>query len=243
MKTNLAILLFVVLAAVIVWFQFRTQSQLRAANESLQQQIAQLQTDNENYSKRLSEVGDSKKLSNEQFSELLKLRGEVGTLHRQLDELAKLRKENQQLREAEAKFQVSNETIEMNSAFAKFKANEIQVVNTLKQLALAERIYAGDNNDQYATNFDQMANELGGLYKNPLLDNVEFVNVGIVNEQYPQMILFRERVTRQAPDGIWHLVYGLADGSVQVATSRDGNFDPWQKYDESQKGIIFLPQP
>jgi RNA polymerase sigma factor (sigma-70 family) len=60
--------------------QQQTQNKLRAGNESLHQQIAQLQTDNENYSNRLAEVGDAKKLSDEQLSELLKLRGEVGQL-------------------------------------------------------------------------------------------------------------------------------------------------------------------
>jgi RNA polymerase sigma factor (sigma-70 family) len=63
--------------------QQQLQNKLREENESLTQQIAQLQTDNESLSNRLEEVGDSKKLTNEQFSELLKLRGEVTLLRRE----------------------------------------------------------------------------------------------------------------------------------------------------------------
>ena len=42
-------------------------------------------------------------------------------------------------------------------------------------------------------------------------------------------VMLRERLPRQAPDGTWTRLYGLADGSVQTATSYDGNFDAWEK--------------
>jgi RNA polymerase sigma factor (sigma-70 family) len=221
--------------------QNQTQNKLRDENGLLQQKIAQLQSDAENFSNRLANVGAAKKLPDEQFNELLKLRGEVGVLRRQLDEAGKLNDENQQLREAVIKLQASNTSVEIASAAARFKSNEIQIVNTLKQLGLAERIYAGDNGNRYATNFDQMANELGGLYKSPLLTNVDFINVGTVNEQYPDMILFRESNPRQSPAGTWQRVYGLADGSVQIATSPNGVFDVWEKFDYDKKGTVFLP--
>jgi hypothetical protein len=146
--------------------------------------------------------------------------------------------ENQQLRAEAAKLL---EGAGISVAQAKFNANQVYMVNTMKQLGLAERIYAGDNADVYATNFDQMANELGGLYKNPILTNVDFINVGVVNEAHPEMILFRERQPRQAPDGTWSRIYGLSDGSVQTTTSANGNFDAFEKYDYSLNGIIFLP--
>ncbi len=60
--------------------QHQTQTKLHAENGSLQQQIAQLQTDNESFSNRLATAGDAKKLSDGQFNELLKLRGEVTQL-------------------------------------------------------------------------------------------------------------------------------------------------------------------
>jgi RNA polymerase sigma factor (sigma-70 family) len=241
-KIKLAVSALVVASATTALVvQNQTQNKLRDENGLLQQKIAQLQSDAENFSNRLANVGAAKKLPDEQFNALLKLRGEVGVLRRQLDEAGKLNDENQQLREAVIKLQASNTSVEIASAAARFKSNEIQIVNTLKQLGLAERIYAGDNGNRYATNFDQMANELGGLYKSPLLTNVDFINVGTVNEQYPDMILFRESNPRQSPAGTWQRVYGLADGSVQIATSPNGVFDVWEKFDYDKKGTVFLP--
>jgi len=63
--------------------QHQAQEKLGAENIALTQQIAQLQTHNENLSNRLAAVGDAKSLSDDQFNELLKLRGEVGVLRKQ----------------------------------------------------------------------------------------------------------------------------------------------------------------
>ncbi|HEY3931290.1 MAG TPA: hypothetical protein VGM58_02865, partial [Verrucomicrobiae bacterium] len=52
------------------------------------QQIAQLQAANAGLSNRIATIGEVSQLPAEQFNELLKLRGEVGVLRRQLDELA-----------------------------------------------------------------------------------------------------------------------------------------------------------
>jgi RNA polymerase sigma factor (sigma-70 family) len=222
--------------------QQQVQTRLRTQNESLQSQVAQLQTDSENLSNRLAAAGGTQKLSDDQFNELLRLRGEVGMLRQQTNELAKLQDENQQLQEATRQLQASNDRMAFNDPLSKLKASETQMVNTMKQVCLADRIWAGDNNNQYVTNFDQMTNELAGLYNSPLLDNIEFVNVGFSNAmQYPQLITFRERSPVQFPDGTWHRVYGLADGSVQTAVSSNGNFGEYERYDPAENGTIFLP--
>jgi hypothetical protein len=198
--------------------QHQTQKKLRAGNESLHQQIVQLQTDNESFSNRLTAAGDSKKLPDEQFNELLKLRGEVGVLRRQASDA------QEQMEAANQKAQAAEEKLATTlSVQAKFKAQEIETVNDMKMLGLAERIYA--------TDFDQMTNELGSkLYEKLRISDVELVNAWITNiMQYPGMIVSREIMSHQAPDGMWHRVYGLADGSVQIATSYDGNFDAWEK--------------
>jgi RNA polymerase sigma factor (sigma-70 family) len=72
--------------------QNQTQEKLRAENESLTQQLAQLQADNKNLSNRVVTIGDSKSLSDEQLDELLKLR----------DEVTRLRNESRQLVQANA---------------------------------------------------------------------------------------------------------------------------------------------
>jgi RNA polymerase sigma factor (sigma-70 family) len=88
-KLKLAFSAIVVAGAVTAFVvQQQNQTKLHNENESLQQQLAQLQADNANLSNRIAEIGEVKKLPDEQFNELLKLRGEVGVLHRQFDELA-----------------------------------------------------------------------------------------------------------------------------------------------------------
>ncbi len=86
-KLKLAFGAIVVAGAVTAFvFQQQNQTKLRGENESLQQQIAQLQTDNANLSNRIAALGEANQLPEIQFNELLKLRGEVGVLRRQLDE-------------------------------------------------------------------------------------------------------------------------------------------------------------
>src|ERR1700733_8585227 len=63
-KLKLGISALVVAGAATAFvIQQQTQNKLRADNESLTQQIAQLNSDNENYSNRLAEIGDAQKLS------------------------------------------------------------------------------------------------------------------------------------------------------------------------------------
>lgn len=88
-KLKLAFSAIVVTAAVTAFIiQQQNQNKLRGENESLRQQMAQLQTNSENFSNQLANADDAKKLPDEQFNELLKLRGEIGVLRSQLDELA-----------------------------------------------------------------------------------------------------------------------------------------------------------
>jgi RNA polymerase sigma factor (sigma-70 family) len=70
--------------------QHQTQNALRLENQSLQQQIAQLKSDNEALSNRAAPAADSATLPPDHMSELLRLRGEVGLLRRQTNELGQL---------------------------------------------------------------------------------------------------------------------------------------------------------
>ncbi len=86
-KLKLAFSAIVVAGAVATFVvQQQNQVKLRGENESLQQQITQLQADNASLSNRIATIGEASQLPAEQYTELLKLRGEVGVLRRQLDE-------------------------------------------------------------------------------------------------------------------------------------------------------------
>ncbi|MES1180352.1 MAG: sigma-70 family RNA polymerase sigma factor [Verrucomicrobiota bacterium] len=67
-------------------FEAHQASQLRVQNELLVQQVAQLQADSESLSNRLAGIGEARKMPDDQFNELLKLRGEVGVLQNEAND-------------------------------------------------------------------------------------------------------------------------------------------------------------
>jgi RNA polymerase sigma factor (sigma-70 family) len=221
--------LFVAGAATALVVQHQAQEKLRADNTALTQQLAQLQTDNTSLSNRLAAAGDAQSFPDDKLNELLKLRGQVGALRQQASELEQARKAtsaaNQRVHEVEQDLAATL------SSKAQFTAHEDATVNAAKQLGLAMRIYQNDHDQEYPTSFLQLTNELGGSFTIGGIDvyAFEFVNVGALRVDYPGMIELRERLARQAPDGTWRRIYGLADGSVQTAASSDGNFDAWEK--------------
>ena len=223
-------------AATAFVIQNQTQEKLRVENDSLRrqmaQQIAQLQTDNENFSNRLAAAGDAKKLPDEQFIELLKLRGEVGVIHRQLDELGKLREENQRLNAQIADIQ--HQPVEVT----RFLQHGADIFNAILQLGLRAETEAIITGGQYPTNLDQLEyNGVTNFPGNVRLSDFEIVNAGLVNASMRDKLFLRERVPRQIPvwrnvtwkdSGKWDRVYVFADGHTQTQTSEDGNFDAFR---------------
>ncbi len=215
-------------AATALVVQHQTQTKLAGENESLHQQVSQLQTDNARLSNRVATIGKATSTPasapNDQNTELLKLRGEVGVLHQQMDEA------HQKAKAAE------QEMAAVLSAQAQFTASESRTVNAMKLLGLDMRLYANDHDNQFPTNnlFKLAeANDQTNLLQNiPYIEssNADSVKLNQKGQpDYPNLVIMRERIARQSPDGTWHRLYGFADGSVQTATSLDGNFDAWEK--------------
>jgi len=209
-------------------FEARQASQLREQNQIFQQQqtplaeqIRQLQRERDDATNQLAGlIAENTQLkSGTNEDELLKLRGEVGVLHRQLENA------NQNAQTDEKKL------ADESSAKAQFDQHESATINANKQLGLALRMFLADNANQYPTNEGQFINWL--RWKSTIdasgLGVSEFNTNGAANDGHSNGIEFRERLARQAPDGTWHRTYGFSDGSVHTATSIDGNFDEWEK--------------
>jgi RNA polymerase sigma factor (sigma-70 family) len=217
-------------------YEARQAAQLRGQNQTLQQQqaslagqIEQLQNERDDAIKRAAgvrEVNDGTK-SNTNQSELLKLRGEVGVLRRQASEAS----QGRQVAEQQLAAAMSSEE--------QFKGHQAATINAAKQAGLAMHMFFADNNNQYPTNYTQLAKELGGSFTISGIDlhALEIVGKGAMDPDHPNMVALRERLSRQAPDGSWKRIYLFADGSVQTATSNDGNFDAWEKQN------TFSPSP
>jgi RNA polymerase sigma factor (sigma-70 family) len=214
--------------AVTVAIQHQTEGKMSEENQALRRQAAGLAGDNESLSNRLAQVRPLPP-ADDRLRELLRLRGEVGRLRQQTNLLGKLQEENRRLQSG-----VETSAKEQAVAAAKYFAHRDSIVNALKIVGTAFRIYANDNNGLYPTNFAECANELGNVtnFSGGLsLDSFgfELVNAGKVSPRYPQAIAVREQAPRPSPLGGWDRAYLYGDGSVQQASSPDGNFDAWEQ--------------
>lgn len=112
---------------------------------------------------------------------------------------------------------------------AKSKAQRISSVNNLKQIGLAARIFAGDNNDRFPTSFEEMHNELG----------TDKITYDVATGQRFTYLGAGHREGEITPDSV--LAYSpmfdgrcnvlLADGSVQVVNANQFN-------EYAQRGFI-----
>jgi len=235
-------------AATALVVQHQTQQKLRAENESLTQQLAQLQTDSESLSNRLVAVGDSQKLTGEQLSELLKLRGETRLLKSQL---------------AAAKDQApvatrSAQTNQAGDPDSQQRDIQMRKLRNAKNLTAAAMLgFAGHHEDNFPTNWDQTAgyfdeSERSGLNPGDAMpdttaDFIEMTNLfalayqGSISNLYGatnfhDLIVVRERQPWQLSNGKWAKVYGFADGHSQIQSEPPEGFDSYE-----QNHMMMLP--
>jgi RNA polymerase sigma factor (sigma-70 family) len=226
MKTKLILATLAVAAvATPITLQQRSLGQLREENRTLQQaaaQVAGLKTENERLANLQVDAGELARLRGE-HAELIRLRGEVAGLRQQIAAAP---------RPAVGAPPAVAPAAEPAPAASpdQFKQQSIEIANAMKQLGLAARIFAVDHNDVLPTTFDQMKAELPPQFGGGItLDQFEFMPQSRpIAETEPELILFRERVPRQAPDGNWIRHYALVDGSVQQATGVTSDFSVWE---------------
>jgi RNA polymerase sigma factor (sigma-70 family) len=212
-------------AAATLVIQHQAQTKLREENQSLRQQMDQLQVENERLSNSVAQANSSSSRPDDQLTELLRLRGEVRLLRQRTNELGKLqaaqtnRTKNQQQSEAAM-------TAEKQQAFA------IMKMNSSKQAALAMIMYAQDNHEQFPTNFDQAINYLGGN-SNPAISNftqIDIVYQGVwTNIASPATTIIARDNQAWAYDGKWAKSYAFGDGHCEIHSEPDGNFDAWEQ--------------
>ncbi len=123
-------------------YEARQNSRLRDQNESLQQQTAQLKTESESLSNRLTAVGNTqspsaKSLLDEQYNELLRLRGMAGVARRAIGEAEQLRA--QLARQAS---EATNNPITGAMADAAKQAAEQQMEGRLSRMAASLHLTA-----------------------------------------------------------------------------------------------------
>jgi hypothetical protein len=103
-KGKIALGAGLVVAGILVALAHRATKELRTENRALQQQVGQLARlgeEHQRLSNLVAQARDRASLPEDEFRELLRLRGEIGGLRSQRDEVEKLRAENLRLRSAQ----------------------------------------------------------------------------------------------------------------------------------------------
>jgi RNA polymerase sigma factor (sigma-70 family) len=215
-------------AATTIVLQHQTRQQLHNENDSLRGQIAQLETENEDASNRFAAADNSKSLSSGQLAELLKLRAEVTALRGQTNQLAQLRDENRQMREAFTKLAEERQHAdEPQTEEQKFTQLEM---NTAKQSVLGMILYASDHGEQFPTNFDQAASYFKASDIQSNLNRFEIVYQGsLSNLANPSRAIVVREIQPWPHNGTWLRTYGFADGHAQLFSSPTTNFDGYEQ--------------
>ncbi len=229
LKAGIVSALLVTGVATPLVLQQRTQQRLRAQNESLRGQVEQmtrLQAENARLSNLVGHAQAS--APDGQMDELLRLRGEVGSLRRQLAEAAQAEvRLSQQAKQARQEANTVEQREAMKQAF-------IAKMTYAKGWVMAFHMYANDNQGRFPISFDQAA---GYVPENLRDETLSASNQFEIFYQGPvtaltnpaAIIVLRETEAQQASDGAWVRTYGFADGHTEVHKAADGNFTPWEQ--------------
>lgn len=206
--------------------QHAASAKLRAVDDSLRQQAATIssrRTENE----RLSTAAAGASLSQEQVTDLQKLRGEMAALQPAAASAAEIRAENSRLQHdapLKGAIQIKEELM------AKMSFN--------KDLLVSFYRYADQHNGQFPASFDDAAPFLDDAAKKQTKfssDQFDIVFTGspssITNPQ--DVIALREKdafstASSENPNGGWAKIYGFVDGHVIVQHEPQNDFTAFE---------------
>jgi len=214
--------------------QQQKMAQFRDDNAQLRQQNQQALAEAQRLSNQQAQATDDQAAAEARQRELLRLRGEVGALKRQLADAAKLGEKNAQ-QQASAVADVSQDKPRGYT-----RAREGKIIGS------AFRMYAINHHNQLPTDFAQAVPYIAEALRNDLNpgdvlpDEAEFMTQvtnrfeivysgSVTNEEDREKILIRAKQPAQRSDGTWVKAYAFVDGSGQMHSEADGNFDNWER--------------
>lgn len=216
-------------------YEARQASNARAEVQALKEhqagQIQQLARERDAVLSAATANGDELERLRKNQNELLRLRSEIGLLRRQTNELGKLR--------PAAKATTVPEAAQADPQIAPRE----RMPRLARLIARPLLMYAAENQGRFPTNFAEAAPffQKAAQQAEPFLgderDLVEATNHFEITfygsrdtlTDAGSVILLRERLARQRPDGYWERAYVKASGTVSVAVSPDGNFETREK--------------
>lgn len=211
-------------------------TKLREKNRALEARLGGFDLvaqDNQRLSNLLAQASSKSSLSEDQFGELLKLRGQVGLARRLAVENPKLRTENTKLREASKVVNAPAPKEPEDPAEAEFQKETLHRENDLRQWGLMFHVYAGKANGKSPDTWEQVADQLPAAQRDSYLsfmtNNFEIVYHGeLGSAENGGKILFREKQARRSPNGQWVKTYAFADADVETHSEPDANFAAWE---------------
>jgi RNA polymerase sigma factor (sigma-70 family) len=208
--------------------QMRQAGKLREENSALRAQLTELQTAAEK--PRKTET-NAPPIDPTEHRELLRLRGEVGLLKK---ELATARGNISTPKASEVPWQDRPENQE-----------GIRKMTHAKAITFGLFTYAREHSEAFPTNFDQASEFLNLALKKheseggePIPDGFhgvtnrfELVYSGTLDQvtNWAGTIVLREKEAWQSQDGTWNRTYGFVDGHSEIHRAENGDFDAWEK--------------
>lgn len=152
--------------------QHQSQTRLQEENDSFRQQVARLKSDSEIVSNLAVQAKQPAALQGNPSDELLRLRGEVAAYRRQIDDLDKLRQENQKLRAQVAAQSGSSGFTNQVPLEDQYILQQTHAVEAMNTLLTAVKSYVTNHAGQYPDGFDQLTSS-GDLATTNLAGNLK----------------------------------------------------------------------
>jgi RNA polymerase sigma factor (sigma-70 family) len=228
MKTQIAVTALVVVAvSTPLVVQQNSLNTLRAENQTLAVQAASLDELRERHALLLEA-----RAAAEELEHLRRLQEQAAQLReeaarRQESDLAARIELQQQMRAAQMLLVQAQDEIAEIEQELKFEANQVRIINFMKQLGVAARLYANDNNGTYPLDLKAMEYELPPGIE---LNQFELVqHARPIGDRDEDLLVVREKKLRPTPDGRWERAYTLGNGAVQnLNFAEPGEFTEWE---------------
>jgi RNA polymerase sigma factor (sigma-70 family) len=212
--------------------QHQIQAKLRDETSALREQVEQSRKEALGFSNQLARLRSNQPGLDEQGRELMRLRGEVAALRRQLADVP-----NAAAKAAQGQVTVPSQ---QPTSQTMTRARDAKI------LGYAFHVYAQKHDEQFPADFGQVVPYIAeGLRSdlNPgdaLRNEAEFISAvtnqfeivyhgSLTNLTDMGVILLREKQATQTSNGTWVKAYCFADGSGQIHEEPSGNFDVWEK--------------
>ena len=225
MKKAPIVILFAGGAALFLWLQRQSEARVRAENSELREQLQQLVGQNQQLSNQVSaQLSGPPVAATETERELMKLRGEMNRVRRELAEA-----------QAQVKLEVSRQHVQQKATEQAESSRELGIakLNFTKGWLLAFWNYAQQHEGKLPPDFESaksFATEAATTQANLAPEQFEIVYNGSLNDltNAPSVIVVREKQPWQTAGDGWSRAYGFADGHSEIHKTPDGNFDSWE---------------